>query len=256
MKKLSIFLILITIFSCKERIKNNQKREKIVPIETSQHQFVIIENDTIKLNNFSIIEITQNEYSKIIPIKNSFKIETKNSIINYKDHSTTIKLDNGKKINFRDTIPYSEEINYDTIDVTESIMYKLLGYNQSFNCFSFKRFLYEDVDFFIINKSNGEKTKTWNEPILNSKGNLMFCIQNPLFLMWEDVTAGFQLFENKKNKILKLEEINFKNLMTFEGKWSNKDELYLKLLSIEIYMDNQQKTKSGFKYVKLSRVRN
>ncbi len=256
MKILSILLIFITIFACNERAKNNETSEKKVVLENPQQDFVVIENDTIKLKNFSIKEINQIEYSKVTPVNNLFKIDSRYSKINTLNHITTINLDNGKTLNFKDTLPYSEEINYDTIDVTESIMYKLLGFNKSFNCFSFERYLYEDVDFFIVDKSNGKKIKTWNEPILNRKGNLMFCEQNPLFLMWEDVSAGFQIFERNKNKLLKVEEIKLKNLMTFDGKWSNNDELYLKLLSREKYMENQRKTKSGFKYVKISRKRN
>ncbi len=256
MKILSILLILSVIFACSERTKNKFKSEKTILLENPQQDFVVIENDTIKLKNFSIKEINQSEYSKITPVNNLFKIDSRYSKINTLNHITTINLDNGKTLNFKDTLPYSEETKDDTNDVTESIMYELLGFNKSFNCFSFKRYLYEDVDFFIVNKSNGKTIKTWNEPILNFKGNLMFCEQNPMFMGWVDVSAGFQIFEKTKNNILKIEEIEMKNLMTFEGKWSDNDELFLKLISIENYMEKQRKTKSGFKFVKISRKTN
>jgi hypothetical protein len=256
MKILSILLIISVIFACNDRTKNIAKSKKTIILENLQQDFVVIENDTIKLNNFSIKEINQREYSKITPVNNLFKFDSRYSKINSENHITSIYLDNGKTLNFKDTLPYSEETVDDKNDVTESIMYELVGFNKSFNCFSFKKYLYEDVDFFIIDKSNGKKIKTWNRPILNKKGNLMFCEQNPLFLMWEDVSSGFQIFERNKNKISKIEEIKLKNLMTFDGKWYENDELYLKLLSREKYMKNQRKTKSGFKYVKISRKTN
>lgn len=256
MKILSILIILTVIFACNERTKNKFKSEKTIVLENPQQDFVVIENDTIKLKNFSIKEINQSEYSKITPSNNLFKIDSRYSKINTLKHTTTINLDNGKTLNFKDTLPLSEETIDDTNDYTETISYKLLGFNKSFNCYSFERLLYEDTDFFIIDKSNGKKIKTWNEPILNRKGNLMFCIQNPGFIIWEDVPAGFQIFERNKNTIIKVEEFKLKNLIAFDGKWADNNELYVKLLLREKYMKTQWETKSGFKYVKISRKRN
>jgi len=253
MKILSIFLILITIFACNESIKNNEKSYNTVVLENPQQNFVVIENDTIKLNNFSIKEINQSEYSKITSVNKLFKIDYKFSKINTSNHITSINLDNGKTLNFKDTLPFSEQTIDDTSDITETISYKILGFNKSFNCFLFAKLLYEDCNFFIVDKSNGAIIKTWNEPILNSSENLFFCVQNLSFMMFEDVPTGFQIFKRNKNKTLKVEEIKLKNLMTFDGKWSDKEELYLKLLSREKYMENQRDTKTGFKYIKISK---
>jgi hypothetical protein len=256
MKLSLILLVLIITIACSETSKKNKDIDNSIILENSIQELVVIENDTIELKNFSIKEINQIEYSKITAVNNLFHIDSKYSKINTSKHTTTINLDNGKTLTFKDTLPLSEETIDDTNDYTETISYKLLGFNKSFNSYSFARLLYEDTDFFIVEKSNGTKIKTWNEPILNKKGHLMFCVQNPGFIMWEDVSAGFQIFEKNKNKILKTEEVKLKNLMTFDGKWSENDELYLKLLSREKYMENQRKTKLGFKYVKISRKRN
>lgn len=239
-----IFVVTITLLSCK---KDSQTSEKAQHIDT-------VSNASQKpIENSKQFEFTVATEQDFIEAKAKFKDKLTQDTINFPKINGEIKLPiEGKKptqLSFRDTL-----LNTDDENIRE---YKYEGQFKQIDHYVVSGTFWEHYEIYLINKNTGEYTLLWNNPALSPSNQFIANLSLPFGL--EGTPIGIQIWRiNKTNNtsnfsISKHLEINPIDWAPTDFVWESDKVILLKVAKVDTFLNsNGIPHKNDYYYLKLS----
>ena len=199
--------------------------------------------DTLVLEHYHCEKIDSVTYHSTAFVKHS--IDKDSSVVQHSKQKLILPLSNGQQKVLIDQ--QSKE------DETEDYSYQYAGYIPALRHYLVEKEMYENWALYLIDETTGRETELASTPSLNKKGNLFFVEQSELCMAYECDHYGFEVWEQTGQALQKIEEVKLFHHIAYDGKWNAQDELFVRTLSPESYIQQNGKNASGFTYYKLIR---
>lgn len=211
-----------------------EEDEENINGKTNYEKYLKNNKDKIEIRRSSIEDYILYQHKKIgLDIVNidTNKIRKNNGFIQ-------LNLNNNEMKVFRDTL-----VNTDNSDFRE---YKYLGSIDTINQYLLVGYFWEYMEYYLVNKDNGEVTILWERPNLSPDNKYIVNLSMDYGL--EFVPNGIQIWKVEKDgnaniSINKHFELDQEIWVPSNLIWKSDNEFILKVASIEKFMENPNELK-------------